>query len=172
MKTSFSLMACALVLATPVVAQERVAAGSLQQEASWSALKTLADVARDKANIAQITANDALDRATKIETCGKLGKLYAPGVAGVDANNCKALAATPVQVLVTATGSSSASATCPAGTILTGCTGSRHPNLADTCDEKDCGLIGTRIVGTNVCQVGIDTDRGTAATAMAVCMRY
>lgn len=71
-------------------AQEITAGGALAQEASWSALKQLVDVAHGTAKTAQITASSALDKATKIEACGKERKVYTPDVTakGADANGC------------------------------------------------------------------------------------
>ena len=69
-------------------AQERTASGNLQTETTWNALKTLVDAAQGTAKTAQITANGAMTKATKIEACGKKGLLYGPGVAGRDADDC------------------------------------------------------------------------------------
>jgi len=81
-----------LALPQLVPAQERVAAGSLQQEASWGALKSLAEVANGNAKMAQIAATSALDKANRIEACGKKGQLYAPDTAGADpVSGCKPL---------------------------------------------------------------------------------
>jgi len=71
-----------LALPVIVIAQERIAGGALQQEASWSALKSLADIARSRADM-------ALDKIAKMEACGQAGRIYAPGAAGADAQGCR-----------------------------------------------------------------------------------
>lgn len=193
----------AAVMAAPIphaLAQERVAAGDLDVQASWTALKNLADAANNQAKIAtitadsavkkadtaqatantarseaanaQTTANSALTKANRIETCGRKGMIYAPGIAGTDKDACKAAGSSPKQLVLTATGGNSASVSCPAGTLLTGCTGSRHPDLSDTCEESDCGYIGALVVGKNTCKVGIDTGKRTTATVTAVCLKF
>lgn len=74
------------------LAQERTAGGSLQQEASWSALTNLIDQASASAKIANITANEALMIARKIELCGKAGLIYAPNTPDADAiTGCKSV---------------------------------------------------------------------------------
>lgn len=102
------VLACAGLVLLPMVAisQERAASGNLQTEASWTALKNLVNAADGKASVAQITANDAQTKANnaqttadtaltvaqKIESCGKKGMLYAPGMSGADAKTgCKVI---------------------------------------------------------------------------------
>ncbi len=69
-------------------AQERTAAGNLQTETSWSALKTLVEAAQGTARTAQISADGAMAKANRIEACNKKGLLYGPGVSGRDAEDC------------------------------------------------------------------------------------
>lgn len=64
-------------------AQEVTASGNLKNEASWNALKSLADTANNTARTAQIMAN-------AIKDCGVKGMFYSPGVSGADAQGCKA----------------------------------------------------------------------------------
>ncbi len=66
-------------------AQERTASGNLQQETTWNALKTVLDLAGTKAETAKTNADAALNMAARMEACGKLGKIYAPGSSGADA---------------------------------------------------------------------------------------
>lgn len=84
MRSLTPLLLCAL-LAAPVVAvaQERTAGGNLQQEASWTALRTLADQANSNAKVASITAEDARTKAEdarykadKIIECERLGRIF------------------------------------------------------------------------------------------------
>ncbi len=109
----------AAVMAAPIphaLAQERVAAGGLDVQASWTALKNLADAANNQAKIAtvtadsavkkadvaqttantarseaasaQATANNALTKASRMEACGNRGMIYAPAKANRDSNGC------------------------------------------------------------------------------------
>ncbi len=68
-------------------AQERTAGRTEQPSASWDKLKAESTAAGQKANDAQASATKALETATKIETCGKLGMVYAPGAPGANASN-------------------------------------------------------------------------------------
>lgn len=83
MKPLFALTLALTLLAAPTHAQERTASGPLQTEASWSALKGIADSANNNAKSAHIRLN-------QVETCGKLGMFYAPGAPGSDGQGCKA----------------------------------------------------------------------------------
>lgn len=80
MQTSTLLLTGALVGASlsPAFAQETTAAGNLNTEASWSALRNLVDASNNQSKIANITANSALEKANKIEACGKDGMIYSP----------------------------------------------------------------------------------------------
>lgn len=73
----------AVLLVMPVlgVSQERVAGGSLQQEASWSALKHLAELANSNAMLANTLAQ-------ALATCNDKKMLYSPSSADKDANGC------------------------------------------------------------------------------------
>lgn len=81
----------------------------------------------------------------------------------------------PLYRAVRRTGNRMATACCPEKFNLTGCSGAREQNLRDTCDEQDCGLIGTGVVlneGRMCCRTSIDADQGTEATAVAFCMQF
>ena len=82
------LIGALLGLPTLVHTQERTAGGSLQQEASWSALTNLVNQANASAKTANVTANEALRKANLMEVCSKKGMIYAPGVSGVDTDSC------------------------------------------------------------------------------------
>ncbi len=78
-------LCAALCVAAPLAhAQERTAAGALDTQMTWSALKNLVDGANTK-----ITATNY--RIDQIEKCGKKGMLYAPGTPNVDTDGCKAM---------------------------------------------------------------------------------
>lgn len=80
-----------------------------------------------------------------------------------------------VHVVSSASGGASAvKIQCPQGELLVGCSGARVPNLADTCDEEDCGMTGFfPYLGTNSagCFTGADADNRTAPTAWAFCLK-
>jgi len=84
MKTLPILTLCLLVPAA--YAQERTAAGALETQASWAALKSLTEQANTNAKSAHI-------RLDQIELCGKKGMLYAPGGEDSDKQGCKPLSA-------------------------------------------------------------------------------
>lgn len=98
MKKSLYIAAFAVAGAgfvAPVVAQETTAAGSMNTQMSWAALKNLIDQAVNQSKIATITAEDAktkaedaLTLAKKIEACGNKGMIYASGAVGADAQGC------------------------------------------------------------------------------------
>ncbi|TKW60640.1 MAG: hypothetical protein DI628_07000 [Blastochloris viridis] len=83
MKPSLLLIAILCCTSISLHAQERTAGGNLQNEASWNALKGIADSANNNAKSAHIRLN-------QVEACGKLGMFYAPGAAGSDGQGCKA----------------------------------------------------------------------------------
>ncbi|NTB05787.1 hypothetical protein [Agrobacterium tumefaciens] len=58
-------------------AQERTAAGSLQMQASWSALQSIADQANKNAQSAHIRLN-------RIDLCARKGMFYAPEQPGAE----------------------------------------------------------------------------------------
>jgi len=75
------------LLALPLLApeaQERTASTNQSQEATWNALKTVINLAGTKADAAKTEAEAALTTATRMEACGKEGKIYAPGSSGAD----------------------------------------------------------------------------------------
>lgn len=81
----------------------------------------------------------------------------------------------PVYRAVRRSGGSMVTSCCPQKFNLTGCSGSREENLRDTCDEENCGFIGTGVVllnGRMCCRASIDSDSGTEATAVAFCMQF
>ena len=61
----------------------------------------------------------------------------------------------------------SAVASCPAGTLRVGCSGSRESGLADTCDESSCAYIGTMPTGADSCTTAIDPSGGSGEEAVA-----
>lgn len=83
---------------------------------------------------------------------------------------CKSVASALSFRYVRATGGSRAKACCAGNEKLMGCSGARRSDVADTCPEEKCGYIGTVRSG-QCCLTGIDTDKGTQATAEAFCMR-
>ena len=100
MKSLSILTFCLLV---PVVyAQERTAAGNLATEASWSALKSLADQANNNAKSAHIRLN-------KTEECAEKGMLYAPHAEDAE-QGCKPLSSIPANAVMAFHQN-----TCPAG---------------------------------------------------------
>ncbi len=78
------LLSTLLVLPHLPHAQERTATGNLDQQASWTALKNLAEQANGNAKIAKITSD-------KIVACNNVQKLYAPDNPAKDANGCIAV---------------------------------------------------------------------------------
>lgn len=79
-----SLVILALCLLVPAVyAQERTASGNLATEASWQALKSLSEQAKNQAQTAHIRLN-------QMEKCNRKGLLYAAGVQGSDSDGCVA----------------------------------------------------------------------------------
>lgn len=163
---NFAVAMVSFVLATGYgYAQERAATGSMEAQVTWTALSNMVKSAEDK-----VTAVNT--RVDQVVVCGRKGFVYAPGQAGADADGClvpagqASLAVTQVRGL----GSSSATATCPTGTILVGCAGSRSPSFADSCDERDCGMVGAGPINSRSCRTAIDTDSGTQATAWAFCL--
>lgn len=63
------------------VAQERTAGGPVDTQVTWTALSDMAKAASNKA--------DAVNtRVDQIVVCGKIGRVYAPGTGGADANGC------------------------------------------------------------------------------------
>lgn len=62
-------------------------------------------------------------------------------------------------------------ASCPTGTTLIACMGARNPSITDTCDESQCGYIGTGPVNSTTCMTTVDDDKGTRATAWATCLK-
>ncbi len=80
MKTLFLLLTFCLLMSA-AHAQERTAAGALETQMTWSALKTMVDGTNDKI----IATNSRLDQ---METCARNGKLYSPSTGGADADGC------------------------------------------------------------------------------------
>ncbi|WP_142781090.1 hypothetical protein [Agrobacterium sp. T29] len=75
------LALAALSLITAAFAQERTAAGTVENQMSWSALNTKIATANSKA--------DAVNsRVEQVVVCGRKGMLYAPGQAGADGQGC------------------------------------------------------------------------------------
>lgn len=54
--------------------------------------------------------------------------------------------------------------------IRLGCSGSRNPNLSDTHDEEDGGIIGIIPVDVNGCRMTIDAASGSDVTPVVFCM--
>ena len=61
---------------------------------------------------------------------------------------------------------------CPTGFVRVGCSGSRQVDLADTCDEDECGYIGTHPIEPNGCLTSIDGAGGTTPVAVAYCLKF
>jgi len=87
MKTSLPLIASAMMLTLPVIAQERAAAGPMDTQMTWSALSGQISAMGTKVD----AANKRMDQFV---LCGRKGMLYAPGhlnasgVADADADGC------------------------------------------------------------------------------------
>ncbi|TKW60667.1 MAG: hypothetical protein DI628_07140 [Blastochloris viridis] len=77
----WSVVVVALSLVCGSYAQERTAGGSLNMEASWSALQNIADQANNNAKSAHIRLN-------QVDACARKGAFYATGQAGADGNGC------------------------------------------------------------------------------------
>lgn len=82
------IFASICLLVNVAYSQERTAAGALDVQMTWTALKMIADGAKDQAQIATIAANAALDETKKIAACGNKGMFYAPKRTGVDGEGC------------------------------------------------------------------------------------
>lgn len=67
------------------------------------------------------------------------------------------------------TNKAQAAACCNKGDKIVACTGSREQNVEDTCEEEECGYIGSVLKG-NCCVAGADQDSGTETVADAVCV--
>lgn len=154
-------------------AQETTASGNLQTEASWSALKSLIDAANNQSKMAMIAVE-------AIQNCGSKGMLYGPKSPSKDASGCVPIINSSAVVQVKASSgatkgngkfASYAKATCPAGTVLIACMGSRTPDFTDSCEEEKCGFVGAGPFNKNTCITTIDDDSGTRATAWATCLK-
>ena len=76
-----------------------------------------------------------------------------------------------VEIVKVVGAGSAATAMCPPGYALTGCSGGREETLADTCDEDECGYIGTIPVDDgHGCLTRIDPGAGTEPVAVAYCL--
>lgn len=112
------------LLVSGAYAQERTAAGNLNTEATWTALRGLSEQANSNAKIAKTLAE-------AIATCGKKSMLYAAGQPGADAQGCKAAMPDPstlnintyTQTLCTRGGNHTVVSNCPSGQRLLGCGG-------------------------------------------------
>src|SRR5689334_12035540 len=80
-KIGFYMFAAALCMSQPLWAQERSAGGSAETQMTWSALSAKIANVDTKAT----GANVRIDQLVK---CGKKEMLYAPGMAGADADGC------------------------------------------------------------------------------------
>lgn len=102
-------------------AQERTASGALNTEANWTALSNLVQQANSQARVATIAATDAQTKANSMIGCAASGKLF-------DGTACKPISGTLRANYVTASNTAfrwpSATATCPAGTVIAGGGGS------------------------------------------------
>ncbi len=114
-----SLTAAMVLLAPLTMAQERTAGSPIGTQMTWSALSNQIGVVKDQVNLVDskvTTLGNRLDtidtrvntldgkvtqlvstvmvlddRVSKLETCGKRGRVYAPGVTGTDAQGCLAV---------------------------------------------------------------------------------
>lgn len=82
------LLAALCLMAPALHAQERSAAGAVDTQMTWSALKSLVDTA----TTTSIAAHNRLDL---IEKCTKQAMFHAPKVTGADADGCVAQAKAP-----------------------------------------------------------------------------
>ncbi|MBL8639199.1 MAG: shufflon system plasmid conjugative transfer pilus tip adhesin PilV [Alphaproteobacteria bacterium] len=58
---------------------------------------------------------------------------------------------------------------CPNGTTRVSCSGGRRWDLGDTCDERDCGYIGTQPYDVHGCRTRIDSNGNEHAVAWCYC---
>jgi hypothetical protein len=104
-----------------VHAQERVAGGNLNTEATWTALHNLAQQANSQSRVATIAATDAQTKANNMIQCATSGQLF-------DGSACRTIASTPKMSIVRASNTAfrwpSATATCPSGSLVMGGGGS------------------------------------------------
>lgn len=75
--------AASCIALSPATALETTSSGSIQTEASWSALKSMVDNANSRITVLQ----------TALTACSRNGKLYAPGADTADAGGCIAIPA-------------------------------------------------------------------------------
>ena len=159
-------------LATPLHAQERTAGGSLNNQMTWTALKSLSEQANANAKTAKILAE-------AIAACGQKSMLYSPGQTGADAQGCKPAMPDPstlnintyTKSLCTRGGNHTVVSPCPAGQRLLGCGGGPGDQGEDyeywvlTPDFKNNRCIG--YVGSPAC-----FDSGWSRTMVsAVCYK-
>lgn len=78
--TVFVLLSSTFTISS-LIAQERAAAGALDTQVSWTALKNLID----QANASSSSAHARIDQ---VVVCGKAGMLYAPETPGANAQGC------------------------------------------------------------------------------------
>ena len=172
----FSTLFLTAVLAMPVTfgqAQEFSSRGNLSAEVNWTSLNNL--IGRNKGEIDVLRTDlDAM------KGCSAKGMLHAPESPNKDANGCVGIISPNMVVQIEASSkvipgkgqhASYATATCPEGTVLIACMGSRTPDFTDNCMEEDCGLVGAGPYNANTCITTIDDGQDTRATAWATCLK-
>lgn len=170
MKTLTHILLSALLAApTLAAAQERTASGNLPIEASWNALRSMVDKTNGDIQLMRIELN-------AVKSCAVQGKLYAPEANGADSAGC--LNVTPDFFVVAKTGPRNQRQVfvdCPSDSKRVSCSGSRTPDLSDTCLEEDCAYVGTAPNRPNGCTVSA-VNKGSSsgyiqASVWAVCAR-
>lgn len=169
MKAALPLMAAALLLAmAPAHAQERSAGQSYDAQTNWAALNGKIETVINQNKLLATT----IDR---MNACNAAEMLYNPASPKADAKGCVNIPSpskfTSVVQAVGPAHTKTVTVECPADTIRVACFGARRPDMKDTCDEDECGLIGSGPVGARGCRTTIDDGSGTLPTVWATCMK-
>lgn len=97
MKASF-LIAAAFLVTTVAQAQETVAAGSLNNQMSWTALSNQINalngkltVLNTRVGVVETTVKEVKDELVLVRACGNKGLLYGPSHAQADKSGCVAI---------------------------------------------------------------------------------
>lgn len=126
-------------------------------------------------NTAKNTVNTVVSNSNVLVNCGSQGMIY-----DKSSNTCTTVVRMDMvaQTLKSASSmkgggkhASYALSTCPANTVLIGCSGARNAQITDTCDESDCGLVGYGPINATTCRVTVDTDKGTNPTVWTTCLK-
>ncbi|MER9336780.1 hypothetical protein NKJ06_22740 [Mesorhizobium sp. M0293] len=152
MNTSLSLIAAAMVLAWPAMAQERAATGPIDTQMTWSALSS-------QISTLGVKVDGANKRMDQLVICSKKSMLYAPGDAVSDTDGCLSPLGNIKTVVVSGSICSRASqaltktVTCPADTTLLGCSG----GPGDVSEDHEGYFV--RPNGANGCEMVVGEPR-------------